>query len=468
MRAALGALVLAAIVAGLPAAVPPGIVPGAVPLVVAPAADRVEEIAAVAVDAALAQLGLPYEWGGDGPAAGDTGFDCSGLTHHAYAVAGIGLPRTAHTQYYAGPGVPPDAPLQPGDLVFYGVPERVYHVGLYLGDGTMVNAPSKGRPVQVARYRYPGDEYLGATRPAALGDPALIPPRPAPAPAPIPVPEVFEAPRAALPDGLRDRLPAGDPGPVLAALDSAPGAEVPAPSVGGGTPAGALLDDPAARPADAVATLLGEVTAVAAPVAGVPTSSTGRVRAGVDPALPVDPVAPGAVAPVDPTLPVDPAASVGPAAPGGPAAAAGPAADPAAPVAPAAAARPATAPGGPAAAAGPAAPGGPPPPAAAPRTEPDTVVATRDHRVELGPVAPGPDGLPSGVGRVGTLLRVPAELVAALEVGDTVEVTADGVTEDRLVVEIGTGVDADEVAGSGAPTTLLAPSEDGWTLVRLA
>lgn len=163
--------------------------------------------AAAAVAAALEQLGLPYEWGGDGPSAGETGFDCSGLTHFAYAQAGIDLPRTAHAQYSAGPRVPDEGLLQAGDLVFYGLPERVYHVGMYLGEGRMVNASKFGRPVQVAAYRWPGDEYLGATRPAApADDPGLLPPVPALPPEPLPVPDVFDAPAALLPEGLLDAL----------------------------------------------------------------------------------------------------------------------------------------------------------------------------------------------------------------------------------------------------------------------
>ncbi len=144
--------------------------------------------AAKAIEFALAQRGLPYVWGGDGPQKGDAGFDCSGLTTAAYAYAGITLPRTAHTQYYAGPHVPDDAELQPGDLVFYGVPARVHHVGLYIGGGRMVNAPTFGKPVQLAYVRYKGDDYLGATRPAAGKDatgliptdklPVTVPPTP--------------------------------------------------------------------------------------------------------------------------------------------------------------------------------------------------------------------------------------------------------------------------------------------------
>lgn len=87
--------------------------------------------------------------------------------------------------------------------MFYGVPERVYHVGLYVGEGRMVNASTYGRPVRVSQHRYPGDAYLGATRPAGLGEPGLLPPLPAPPPLPVPVPELFDAPPATLPDSLR-------------------------------------------------------------------------------------------------------------------------------------------------------------------------------------------------------------------------------------------------------------------------
>lgn len=131
----------------------------------APDAARVR----VAIEFALAQLGLPYVWGGNGPAAGHAGFDCSGLTTASYAAAGVRLPRTAHTQFYAGPHVPTGAALYPGDLVFYGVPSRVHHVGLYLGEGRMVAAPTFGKPVRVSYFRWRGDDFLGATRPAGTG-----------------------------------------------------------------------------------------------------------------------------------------------------------------------------------------------------------------------------------------------------------------------------------------------------------
>jgi cell wall-associated NlpC family hydrolase len=124
-------------------------------------------ITLTAINYACGQRGLPYVWGGNGPDGGYKGFDCSGLTKAAYAAAGITLPRTAHTQFHAGPRVPAGQPLLPGDLVFYGNPNtKIHHVGLYIGGGMMINAPTFGQPVQIESYRYHNDRYTGATRPA--------------------------------------------------------------------------------------------------------------------------------------------------------------------------------------------------------------------------------------------------------------------------------------------------------------
>ena len=57
-------------------------------------------------------------------------------------------------------------PLLPGDLVFYGTPSIIHHVGLYIGDGLMIDAPDFGQVVKIEPYRYNGDDYAGATRPA--------------------------------------------------------------------------------------------------------------------------------------------------------------------------------------------------------------------------------------------------------------------------------------------------------------
>jgi len=114
---------------------------------------------------ARGQLGLPYLWGGDGPAAGEAGFDCSGLTTAAWASVGIAIPRTAHTQYRALPPVPLDQ-LQAGDLVFFGTPTRVHHVGIATGQGTaMIHAPDRGQTVRLGDAATLPD-LLAAARPA--------------------------------------------------------------------------------------------------------------------------------------------------------------------------------------------------------------------------------------------------------------------------------------------------------------
>ncbi|MGW7367983.1 bifunctional lytic transglycosylase/C40 family peptidase [Streptomyces sp. NPDC054841] len=119
--------------------------------------------AATAVDAAKENIGTPYSWGGgnaNGPSTGTccspkgrsgqsiTGFDCSGLVLYAYAKAGISLPRTAAQQYAASEPVKPGQ-VRPGDLVFYGnSPTGIHHVGIYIGDGWMINAPWPGTKVR--------------------------------------------------------------------------------------------------------------------------------------------------------------------------------------------------------------------------------------------------------------------------------------------------------------------------------
>ncbi|MEU5263434.1 C40 family peptidase [Amycolatopsis sp. NPDC021455] len=116
---------------------------------------------------ALGQLGLPYVWGGNGPDAGAAGFDCSGLTKASYDSAGVALPRTADSQFRALPPVPASQEPRLGDLVFYGSPAtRIHHVGLYLGNGLMINAPTEGQAIQIHTYHSPGDDYAGAGRPA--------------------------------------------------------------------------------------------------------------------------------------------------------------------------------------------------------------------------------------------------------------------------------------------------------------
>lgn len=111
---------------------------------------------------ACAQLGQPYVWGGNGPETSG-GWDCSGLVKAAYATIGIDLPRTTDQQVHYGPRIPENQ-LQPGDLLFFGTPDNVHHVGLYLGAGHILHAPDFGKPVQINDYHQNADYYT-ATRP---------------------------------------------------------------------------------------------------------------------------------------------------------------------------------------------------------------------------------------------------------------------------------------------------------------
>jgi cell wall-associated NlpC family hydrolase len=119
---------------------------------------------AAAAKWALTQVGRPYQWGGAGPRA----YDCSGLAMDAWAKAGVRLDHWTGFQWVSGPHVPLNQ-LRPGDLVFYATdvadPVTIHHVGIYVGQGRMVDAPFTGAFVRVESIRaYPG--LIGVTRPA--------------------------------------------------------------------------------------------------------------------------------------------------------------------------------------------------------------------------------------------------------------------------------------------------------------
>ena len=126
------------------------------PEVVPPAAVVADTAAAqTVVDTAMAQRGDPYVWGASGPGS----FDCSGLTAYAYAAAGISLPHSSAAQARMGTAVS-RGDLQPGDLVYFYSP--VSHIGIYIGNGMMVHAPTSGDVVKVSSVDMSG--YAGARR----------------------------------------------------------------------------------------------------------------------------------------------------------------------------------------------------------------------------------------------------------------------------------------------------------------
>lgn len=121
------------------------------------------------VDMARRYLGIPYVFGGTNPAIG---LDCSGLVQLVFHQLGVGLPRTAQQQYEATARVSRDA-LQPGDLVFfartYADPhDWVTHVGIYIGDGLQINAPTEGQAVSIQPVftGFWGEHFIGGGRPA--------------------------------------------------------------------------------------------------------------------------------------------------------------------------------------------------------------------------------------------------------------------------------------------------------------
>lgn len=96
------------------------------------------------VAAAERYLGVPYVWGGTDP---QKGLDCSGLVQRAYADLGVDLPRVSRDQAKVGTPVASLADARPGDLLAFGSP--VHHIGIYVGDGKMIEAPRPGLSVRV-------------------------------------------------------------------------------------------------------------------------------------------------------------------------------------------------------------------------------------------------------------------------------------------------------------------------------
>jgi len=127
--------------------VPPSFRPSSGP---APGPEMPAPIGIGPVELARHYLGVPYVFGGSDPA---TGLDCSGLVQLVFRQAGFALPRTAQQQYAATARVGRDQ-LQPGDLVFfartYADPhDWITHVGIYIGGGSQINAPTEGQVVSI-------------------------------------------------------------------------------------------------------------------------------------------------------------------------------------------------------------------------------------------------------------------------------------------------------------------------------
>ncbi|MFJ8385591.1 NlpC/P60 family protein [Streptomyces sp. NPDC094438] len=113
--------------------------------------------AARAISAAKTALGTWYQWGGDcvSPYKGQGGCDCSSLTKMAWASAGVNLPRVTYDQVHSGTAVKSVSQLQPGDLLFT-VPGSAgpEHVGMYIGNNEVIDAPHTGAQVRIKPLSY--------------------------------------------------------------------------------------------------------------------------------------------------------------------------------------------------------------------------------------------------------------------------------------------------------------------------
>ena len=112
-------------------------------------------VGAQALQAALTRVGDPYVWGAAGPGE----FDCSGLVVWAFGQEGIALPHYTGDLWNSGVHVARND-LEPGDLVFF-FPD-ISHVGIYVGNGLMIDAPTFGVPVHVEEVFW--SAYAGAVR----------------------------------------------------------------------------------------------------------------------------------------------------------------------------------------------------------------------------------------------------------------------------------------------------------------
>jgi cell wall-associated NlpC family hydrolase len=100
---------------------------------------------------AMRMVGAPYRYGGASP---QEGFDCSGLVYYSYTSSGYAVPRTAQDLFKAAQKISLEDAIE-GDLVFFQDQAKLSHVGIYLGEGMFVHAPSSGDAVSLASLETP-------------------------------------------------------------------------------------------------------------------------------------------------------------------------------------------------------------------------------------------------------------------------------------------------------------------------
>lgn len=120
-----------------------------------------------ALNYALGKIGSWYVWGDEGPST----FDCSGLAYWSYGQVGVRVPRVANDMYHGTHAIQATKrtlgdQLLPGDLVFFASDSSdwrsIYHMGIYVGGGKMVHAPTTGDKVKIGQVKW--SRFFGATR----------------------------------------------------------------------------------------------------------------------------------------------------------------------------------------------------------------------------------------------------------------------------------------------------------------
>jgi cell wall-associated NlpC family hydrolase len=234
-----------------------------------------------AVAFAMDQLDKPYHFGAEGPKS----YDCSGLVWASYRSAGVTVPRIARDQYHGTTPISVDK-LLPGDLLFFSTTSNtdwraITHVGMYVGNGKMIEAPMTGQNVKIAPVWW--SAFFGATRVVpAVG--AITSPTPTPSPSPTPTPSPSgspSAPPSTTPPSTTppsttppSTTPPSTTPPTTAPPTSAPPAPTPPPTAPPDTPPPS--DEPTPTPSDDPSPSVSPSdTSTAAPSESPSTSASG-------------------------------------------------------------------------------------------------------------------------------------------------------------------------------------------------
>ncbi|MFV2102010.1 NlpC/P60 family protein [Micromonospora sp. LOL_024] len=227
--------------------------------------------ALAAVAYARKQLGDPYVWAAEGP----NSFDCSGLMWAAYRSAGhYQLPRVSRDQYRrTSSRTVPRTALLPGDLLFFASGsswQSIHHVGMYVGGGKMIHAPTTGDVVRIAAVRW--SRLYAATRVVGAVPTPKPTPTPTPKPTPTPTPKPTPTP-----------TPKPTPKPTKSPKPTPSGSNSPSPTPSSTTPPPPTPSGSSSRPPTPSSTTSPEIGASSAVPTTAASSSTPQESASVSP-----------------------------------------------------------------------------------------------------------------------------------------------------------------------------------------